>query len=132
MRYLIVYFSSRIVKGVTTYIYTTRKALKCTLNVGETSDTFSLSYWDGKPKNSSSVASSGSHTMWLTRWNDETNESDALLKEEAYLYREHYGSECVLRIDADGNSELLEMSKFNALPKDEQNIITSEQLHTSN
>ena len=131
MRYLFVYFSSRIVKGVTTYIYTTRKALKCTLNVGETSDTFPLSYWDGKPKNSSTVTSNGSYTMWLTRWNGETNESDALLKEEAYLYREHYGEECVVRIDADGQGELIQISKFNELPKDEQNLVTAEQLNAS-
>ena len=125
------YFSSRVVEGITTFIYTTRKSFKCTLNVGSTTDTFNLSYWDGKPKDSTSVSSgSGSHTMWLSRYDDDGNR-EPLSKEEAYLYREHYGSECVLRIDADGNSELLEMSKFNALPQDEQNLITSEQLHAS-
>ena len=131
MRYLIVYFSSRIVNDVQTFIYTTRKSLKCTLTVGDTTDTFNLSYWDGKPKDSTSVSSgSGSHTMRLSRYDADGNR-EPLSKEEAYLYREHYGSECVLAIDADGNSELLEMSKFNALPQDEQNIITSEQLHAS-
>ena len=107
--------------------------MKCTLKVGDTSDTFGLSYWDGKPKDSPSVSNgAGSHTLWLTRWNEETNQREAITKEEAYLYREHYGSECVLAIDADGNSELVHMSKFQALPQDEQNIITSEQLHASN
>lgn len=50
MRYLTMYFSSRVIEGVTTYIYTTKKALKATLKVNGTEQTFSLSYWDGKPK----------------------------------------------------------------------------------
>ena len=131
MRYLLVNFARRIANGAAVYVYTTAKSYSATVEANGQSTQFNVSYWDGKPKDSTSVSSgSGSHTMWLSRYDDDGNR-EPLSKEEAYLYREHYGSECVLRIDADGNSELLEMSKFNALPQDEQNLITSEQLHAS-
>ena len=129
MRYLPMYFSSRVVEGITTFIYTTRKSFKCTLNVGSTTDTFNLSYWDGKPKGTSSVASSGSYTMWLTKWSEAEQKSLPLPREEAYLYKEVYGDECVLAIDAAGQGSLIPMSQFNELPSDEKNIVTPEQLN---
>ena len=130
MRYLIVYFSSVIANDVVTYIYTTRKALKCTLKVGDTSDTFGLTYWDGKPKEQS-VSSKGSYSLWLTRFNPDTQKREALSRDEAMLYAQHFGKEAVLELDADGNSQLIPLSDFQALPKDEQNVITADQLNAS-
>ena len=128
MRYLVMYFSSRVVDGVTTYIYTTRKALKATLNVNGTEQTFSLSYWDGKPKGTSTVSDSGSYTLWLNDYDSDGNRVPKL-REEALLYREVYGDECMFEIDADGNGNLIAMDVFNKLPKEEQNVVTATQLH---
>ena len=128
MRYLTMYFSSRVIEGVTTYIYTTKKALKATLKVNGTAQTFSLSYRDGKPKENSSVDNNGSYTLWLNDF-DENGKRVPKLREEAMLYREVYGDECMFEIDADGNGKLIPMEEFNSLPKESQNIVTAAQLH---
>ena len=67
--------------------------------------------------------------MWLTKWSEAEQKSLPLPREEAYLYKEVYGDECVLAIDADGQGSLIPMSQFNELPSDEKNIVTPEQLN---
>ena len=53
MRYLLCYFQTRVVDGVTVFVYSTKKSYRGQVNVGSTSKTFSVTYWDGKPKDTS-------------------------------------------------------------------------------
>ena len=39
------------------------------------------------------------------------------------LYKEVYGEEAVLAVDADDQLQLISFADFNALPADEQNIV---------
>ena len=114
MRYIIMYFSSRIVSDVRTFIYTSRKSYQASMNVNGTSQNFSLTYWDGKPKEKQA----GSFTMWL---NDKS-------VEEIELIREVHGDECYLQVDENGNGKLIPSSEFQSLPRDEQNVVEAYQV----
>jgi|2_EtaG_2_1085320.scaffolds.fasta_scaffold72314_1 hypothetical protein len=109
MRYLLVYFQKKIVDGLAVYVYTTRKSMRATVNMNGTQENFSVTFWDGKPKEKSE----GTVTMWL---NDKN-------RTESLLYAEVYGEEAVLAVNADNELELMSIADFNALPKDEQNLV---------
>ena len=109
MRYLLVYFQKKVVDGLAVYVYTTRKTLRAQVNMNGTTEDFSVTFWDGKPKEKSA----GTITLWL---NDKN-------KEESMLYKEVYGEEAVLAVDADDQLQLISFADFNALPADEQNIV---------
>jgi len=111
MRHLLVYFARRIVDGVAVYVYTTRKSYQGSIKTSTGTETFSITYWDGKPKEDS--AGSGSITMWL---NDKT-------KEQAYAYRDVYGSEAVLVVDADDGFQLMSLDAFNSLSQEDRNLV---------
>ena len=111
MRHLLVYFARRIVDGTAVYVYTTRKSYQATAKNGSQTESFSVTYWDGKPKED--TAGSGSVTMWL---NDKT-------KEQAYAYRDVYGSEAILVADSDDSFKLMSLEAFNNLSQEDRNIV---------
>ncbi len=114
MRYLLMYFSSRVVNDVRTYIYTSRRSYKATMQVGSTSQDFSMTYFNGQPK----TKEQGSFTVWL---NDKSTE-------EIELINEHYGDECYLQVNEHGEGKLISADEFNAIPENEQNIATASQI----
>ena len=114
MRFLLMYFGSRVVNDVRTYIYTSRKSYKASMNVNGTSESFSMTYFNGQPK----AKDQGSFTVWL---NDKS-------VEEVELIRKVYGDECYLQVNEHGEGTLISADYFNALPKDEQNVVTASQI----
>ena len=110
MRHLLVYFARRIVEGVPVWVYTTKKSYQGSIKSTSGTETFSVTYWDGTPKEDSD---SGSITMWL---NDKT-------KQQAYAYRDVYGSEAILVVDEDDSFKLMSFETFNALSQEEQNLV---------
>jgi len=109
MRYILVYFQKKIVDGLSVYVYTSRKSMTGSVSMNGTTETFSVTFWDGKPKEKSG----GVVTMWL---NDKS-------PEECQLYCEVYGKEAVLQVDEDNNTTLMSLSDFNSLPKEDQNVV---------
>jgi len=108
------YFSSRVVGDVRTYIYTSKKSYKASINVDGTSQDMSMTYFNGQPK----AKDQGSFTVWL---NDKS-------VEEVELIKEVYGDECYLQVNEHGEGTLISSADFNALPSDEQNVVTASQI----
>lgn len=114
MRFLLMYFSSRVVNDVRTYIYTSRKSYKATMQVGGASESLSMTYYNGQPK----TKDSGAFTIWL-------NDKSA---EEVELIQEHYGNECYLQVNEHGEGTLISVDEFNAIPENDQNVVTASQI----
>ena len=110
MRHILVYFARRVVDSVPVYVYTTRKSYQGSIKSDIGTETFSITYWDSNQDSDNSV---GSITMWL---NDKT-------KEQAYAYRDVFGSEAVLVVDEDDSFKLMSIESFNALEQQEQNLV---------
>ena len=109
MRYLICYFQTKVIDGATVFVYSTRKALQGTLNVGSASKTFSVTYYDGTPK----AKSSGSLTMWL----------NGVGVDEIELYKDVYGVECYLQVDENDTITLITKDDYQSLETSQQNLV---------
>ena len=111
MRYLLCYFQTRVVDGVTVFVYSTKKSYRGQVNVGSTSKTFSVTYWDGKPKDTS--PSSGSLTLWL----------NGVGVDEIELYKDVYGVECYLQVDENDTITLITKDDYQSLETSQQNLV---------
>ena len=109
MRYLLCYFQTKVVDGLTVFCYSTRKSLPGRVNFGSGSKTFSVTYWDGKPKETSS----GSVTLWL----------NGVGVDEIELYKEVYGLECYLQIDENDSITLITKDNYQSLDTSQQNLV---------
>ena len=112
MRYIRCYLQKKVANGVEVFIYSTFKAMSGTVGTGATAKQYSVTFWDGKPKEGQT--SSGSVTMWL----------NGASPDEVELYREVYGAEAMFQIDADNNLMLVPLADYDLLPREEQNEVT--------
>jgi len=123
------YFQSRskqvvengIAKTIQSFCYTSFKGLTTSVAHNGVTEEFSLTYWDGKPKDSATSQSKASFTMWL---NNKT-------KEQAEALRDVKGAQCVVIacLDEQGSitTELVSLSDFGAKHPD-ADFCTPEQM----
>ena len=121
MRYLLVNFTKKIANDAIVYIYTTAKSYSCDVETNGQTAKFSVTFWDGKPKDAKKDGKDGkgSITMWLS----DPFTLEPLTKEQAYAYRDVYGKQAILAVDADDKFSLMSLDAFNKLSKEKQNIV---------
>ena len=121
MRYLLVNFARRIANGAAVYVYTTAKSYSASVEANGQTTQFNVSYWDGKPKDAKKDGKDGkgSITMWLS----DPFTLEPLTKEQAFAFKEVYGKQCVLAVDADDNFNLMSLADFNLLSREDRNFV---------
>ena len=119
MRYLLVNFARRIANGAAVYVYTTAKSYSASVEANGQTTQFNVSYWDGKPKDAKNIEGTGSVTMWLS----DKLTREPLTKEQAFAFKEVYGKQCVLAVDADDNFNLMSLADFNLLSREDRNFV---------
>ena len=121
MRYLLVNFTKKIANDAIVYIYTTAKSYSCDVETNGQTAQFSVTFWDGKPKDAKRDGKDAkdSITMWLS----DKFTLEPLTKEQAFAFKEVYGKQCVLAVDADDNFNLMSLADFNLLSREDRNFV---------
>ena len=126
MRHILVYLTKffKVVDGVQVlaHRYSSNKPMKATAKVGEQAFSFNVSYFNPKQSDVTGSKSDGAITLWL---NDEKT-GKPLTSDRVQAFVDVYGSECILQFDADGHSTPMPLEDFQALPQDEQNIVSAD------
>ena len=103
------------------FAYTNRPSYSASATVGGATQNFNVSIRSRGASSISSVSSAQDITMWLS--------SDTTSDKECLLYRDTYGTQAWIQIDADNQMKLIGYDDFQQLSADEQsNVVTSLQL----